>query len=337
MAVSHIKSNAVGDFTGTVTVFNSVGSTATVAATDLVRPSDWNSVHNQFYTMTGNTTGNSTASGTNVIFAGSGGISVGGSTGTVVISAAVPATMSSWAPYEVPGLASSTMSCGTASNATVSFWPMTVDGLVAVGAMNLVGSWNWITSNTSSGRCSFGLMAGLYTRGTGTNSTTMGTFDSASFSLGMTVSSSSITISYPASTDFNAYTYSSSSSNGLNITSHFTGLKLMQFPVSQSLTPGVYWLGFLATNSTTSNNHGWSISLVGASSAALTALAPLNQNTSNYTTGTGFAAAGGVGGPFGYGHGSWTSAGQTGLPDSVAFSAMSAAPVVMPFLKFWSS
>jgi len=86
VAVSHVFSNTVAAWTGTVTVFDSQGSTATVAATDLVRGPDWNSAHNQFYTLTGNTIGNSTGSGTNVIFAGSGGISVGGSTGSIVFS-----------------------------------------------------------------------------------------------------------------------------------------------------------------------------------------------------------------------------------------------------------
>ena len=86
MAVSHIKSDTIADFTGTITGFNSQGSTVTIAATDLVRPADWNSAHNQFYTLTGNTSGNSTASGTNVVFAGSGGIVLGGSTGSVVYS-----------------------------------------------------------------------------------------------------------------------------------------------------------------------------------------------------------------------------------------------------------
>jgi len=36
MALSHVKSVTIGDFTGTVTAFQSNGSTATVAASDLV-------------------------------------------------------------------------------------------------------------------------------------------------------------------------------------------------------------------------------------------------------------------------------------------------------------
>ncbi len=36
-ALIHVKSNTIGDFTGTVTVPNSAGGTETKAATDLVR------------------------------------------------------------------------------------------------------------------------------------------------------------------------------------------------------------------------------------------------------------------------------------------------------------
>ena len=36
MAVSHVYSNAVADWTGTVTGFNSQGSTTTIAATAIV-------------------------------------------------------------------------------------------------------------------------------------------------------------------------------------------------------------------------------------------------------------------------------------------------------------
>ena len=70
MAVTHVKSNTIGDFTGTVTVFNSTGGTATQNATDLIRPSDWNSAHAQIITISGNTAGQSTASGTNIVFQG---------------------------------------------------------------------------------------------------------------------------------------------------------------------------------------------------------------------------------------------------------------------------
>lgn len=87
MAISHVKSNPVANMTGTVTVFNSAGVTTTAAATDLVRPVDWNSAHNQFMTIGGNTAGVSTLSGTNIEFHGAGAVSLSGNGQTVVFSA----------------------------------------------------------------------------------------------------------------------------------------------------------------------------------------------------------------------------------------------------------
>lgn len=89
MQITHAFSNTIGDATGTVTVPNLSGGTQTVAATALLRPIDWNSQHALQFTVTGNTTGASTVSGTAVPFAASGGISIGGSAGSLIFS--VPA------------------------------------------------------------------------------------------------------------------------------------------------------------------------------------------------------------------------------------------------------
>ena len=48
MPVSHIKTidtNKIADWSGTATVMGPAGTTITVNATDMVRPSDWNSAH----------------------------------------------------------------------------------------------------------------------------------------------------------------------------------------------------------------------------------------------------------------------------------------------------
>ena len=91
MAISHLKSQTGADFTGTVTVFNSAGATTTAAATDLIRPSDWNSAHNQLLTIVGNTAGQSTASGTNIVFSGGNNVTLsinqGANVATVLLSA----------------------------------------------------------------------------------------------------------------------------------------------------------------------------------------------------------------------------------------------------------
>lgn len=80
MSILHIKNNTIPDFTGTVTVFNSVGSTVTANATDLVRPSDWNSNHNIVFNMSGNTLGSSQVSGQDVILVGGNNITLSADT-----------------------------------------------------------------------------------------------------------------------------------------------------------------------------------------------------------------------------------------------------------------
>ena len=94
MAISHVKSNPVADFTGTVTVFNSAGQTTTTLASALVRPSDWNSAHNQFLTISGNTAGVSTMSGTNIVLQGGANVTLSANGASLVFSAADPATQS---------------------------------------------------------------------------------------------------------------------------------------------------------------------------------------------------------------------------------------------------
>lgn len=87
MAVSHVFSSPVANITGTVTVFDSSGSTKTEAASNIVQPQHWNSAHNQFMTIVGNTAGQSTLSGTNIYLAGGPNITLSANAGTVSISA----------------------------------------------------------------------------------------------------------------------------------------------------------------------------------------------------------------------------------------------------------
>jgi hypothetical protein len=78
-AVSHVYNQTVADGT----------------ATSLVRPSDWNSAHNQFQTISGNTGGTSTFSGTNLVFAGGNNVTLSMSGSTLsFIGPTVPAAAS---------------------------------------------------------------------------------------------------------------------------------------------------------------------------------------------------------------------------------------------------
>lgn len=72
MAVSHVYSNVVPDGT----------------ATSVVRPSDWNSAHNQYMTIAGNTAGASTLSGTNIVFQGGNNLTLSANGQTLIFSGA---------------------------------------------------------------------------------------------------------------------------------------------------------------------------------------------------------------------------------------------------------
>jgi hypothetical protein len=53
LTITHAKSETIGDFTGTITGFNNSGATTTIVATNLMRPSDWNSGHQVTLSLTG--------------------------------------------------------------------------------------------------------------------------------------------------------------------------------------------------------------------------------------------------------------------------------------------
>jgi len=88
MAISHVFSSPLNDITGTVTVFNSAGQTTTGIATQIVRPSDWNSVHKHYVTLSGNVVGDSTLSGTNIVYQGGDNITLSGTGQTIIFSGA---------------------------------------------------------------------------------------------------------------------------------------------------------------------------------------------------------------------------------------------------------
>lgn len=128
MAVSHVFNNTIADATGTVTAWNGA-TTVSVAATALVRPSDWNSAHNMRYNITGNTTNASSVSGTDILFNATGNISIGGSASSLLFSVAPQSTQA----------ASFTLTGNTTQNSTfTAAGAVTLRGAggVSVGASN---------------------------------------------------------------------------------------------------------------------------------------------------------------------------------------------------------
>lgn len=256
MAVSHVKSDTIADFTGTITGFNSQGSTLTIAATNLVRPSDWNSAHNQFYTLTGNTTGNSTASGTNVLFAGSGGISIGGSTGTIVISAAAPVTFSGYSPY-----ADRLLVQGQYGQGTLQFGPdhlphLQFDRVVLPVAMS--------NATNSSGSQTVSFWFGLYTK----NGSSLSLLTSTSSSTGVTQSGT------------------------VGSYSLYSGLRLFTIPMTTTVTEGEYWIALVSRTTSGGANASFSLMVVSnANSAFAGPFGVSNNTTQQYTLGQGVYTA----------------------------------------------
>lgn len=169
MAIQHAFSNAQSNATGTLTVWNG-GSTASVAATDVVRPQDWNSAHNQLYTLSGNTSNASTASGSNVVFQGAGGVTLAGSNDTIIISGA--AGGGGWShsvfPFGPVPLATSSFVSGTtggtggSTQATVSAYvsPLYVERPTVFDEVGMLISGQATVAGT--GSASNGWMVGLY-------------------------------------------------------------------------------------------------------------------------------------------------------------------------------
>lgn len=241
MAVSHIFTSPAGDFTGTITGFNSNGSTLTIAATDLIRPSNWNSVHNQYYTLSGNTTNASTASGTNVVLQAAGGITLAGSTDTIVISA----------PSVYTALTTQNRQLGASSNIVPgqnTAWVapfrivMPVHASTGLHMVSITGS---VTSNQTN-TVGITWRGGLY-QVTGTNNSR---FDSIfTTSMGFTFwNSGTASVSY-------SYNVTSSSSAGSNLmTASVYGLRQLTFNIGSTLLPGAYAWMFVQSTSSAGNS-----------------------------------------------------------------------------------
>jgi len=269
LAVSHVKSNTIADWTGTVTVGNSTGGTQTINATDLVRPGDWNSAHNQFYTLAGNTSGNSTASGTNVVFGGAGKVIAAGSTGSVFFS--VPNTFVSF--YQNQPLFSTAlqfMSGGGGSSQVVFPFIMPNDG--SFSYIRIPGSMSLATTTFTTGAAGYGssvaqsntVWFNIYTQGTGANSRSIQWLTSASttwvyqisYSGTSSTASVSYNITYPAEAGVASNTQmttsgATSSVNGVpGGTASFTGLRWFDMPFAASLSAGNYYAAIQRSSTT---------------------------------------------------------------------------------------
>ena len=287
-AVSHVKTNTIGDFANTVTVFNSQGSTTTAAATDLVRPGDWNSAHNFYQTISsvggtagGKTFGTSTMSGTNLV--------LGAQDGMVLSNSTAAGAATVWIGQEreryyanLPVIgATSTMQPLQSTSMVAPFmlqFPLTANfvRMFQSGSVLAASTTGTTTGNTSwSAGATKSHVFHILSRGTGASSQSLITvtttqiqeFYSQQWSVAAGISSQfsvSQRYSMPCSTGTTGFTKDYSTSvtrldfHSSQITD-LTGLKQIDYYFPMTLQPGLYWLMYGA--STTSNSNFTSIGL----------------------------------------------------------------------------
>lgn len=261
MAVIHVKSNTVADFTGTVTVLNSagIGGTNTIAATDLVRPSDWNSGHVQAVTISGAATaGTANGSGTNLVYGGSNSMTLnlstaagGGQTlwlqpamsnltwGEGLSMSSNGSTITVYQAYssEFRAYDEAVKQAAQYGQSTMHVWPVRIDGNVVCRYIGIPIIYS--NASNSSNQHTISLTFALYTR----NSQSFGSIHSTSYTTAMTASGSVGT-------------------NG----AAFQGNREIRMPWSTTITGGRYYQAFLSK--TANNAGGCTISNVVASNWA---------------------------------------------------------------------
>ena len=274
MAVSHVKSLTIADWTGTVTVGNSTGGTQTIAATNLWRPSDNNSAHNQFYTLAGNTTLSSTASGTNVVFAASGALTLIGSSDTIVFSAPRQDILSTFQNVQAINN-TATVSFGGGSSHVVFPFLLPQDG--SFSYVRLPMSMSLASTTFTTGAAGYGssvaqsntLWFNIFTQGTGASSRSIQFLTRASttwaFQISYSGTSNSHTVSYnvtfPGAEGVSGSTQMTSSQASASInevpagTSNFVSFRYVDLPFATSLSAGNYFVGLQRSSTTAGGSN----------------------------------------------------------------------------------
>lgn len=299
-----------------------------------------------------NTAGNTTASGSTIGYSGIN-ITLSG-TNNSVVNISAPATsslvgsngvsistngstisimkplISEFVPYTPISTNSQTLGVLGNSTASARFFPIEISDNVAFNVLSLMHFLSYQTSSVS-GRQTISYLYGLYSE----NAASLSLISSSSFSLAVTNSSVSHTVSYPVSTGTGGYTYTTlSQSTTANIQSFWgtaaAGRPIgFQFGNSVTLSSGDYWLGLLLRHSSSSANVGISFALVGNANSALNNVAGIGQassaQTTNYSIRFGNRALGAY------------TVSQSSLPNGVAFSQIAHTQTILPLYSFLST
>ena len=313
--------------TGTVRFTNANGVSFSINGQTLSGSVAAQSNQNMSLYALGNTTQNSSTllNASNMSFNGLGAATLGYSNGSIQVSVPSVQTFSTWEPWPMHNTGTSVLSGATATSGSASFIPFTLPVNVQAQYLEMVLSMNLTTGGTSTFSQSGTVNYGIYSR----NASTLSQITSGSWSYQVSYNNSTITVSQPTASNTAGYTYDSTTSANVNLSSGYTGLKLVQMPVSSVFTPGNYWVGLFNRASTVGFNSGILMSYYG-NAYSITGMAPIGSLSSANTTGTNLYA----------GTRNWmqafgvfTSAAQTNLPSTVDISALSQNVAVIPYMK----
>jgi hypothetical protein len=256
VAVSHAKNDPRGNVTGTLTVFNSQGSTVAVSATDLVQAVDWNSIHQQYMTISGNTGGDSSAAtATNFVTAGNPGARIGMSTAaggaTQWFSRVEPANvwMSEYEPHQLPGMITNS-SLGQNS---IYFVPFYVRKGVYASRVNFFASVGTTWSNSNNTRSAgITFSAAIYSRHLASQDKISrmwsGTFAISGAGSSFTRLTITNVVGIADSQSVSTTNFSSSASNmSTYLRDSVAGYRVWALPINSSFTPGRYWMAVAAS------------------------------------------------------------------------------------------
>jgi hypothetical protein len=263
VAVSHAKQDPRGNFTGTLTVFNSQGSTTAISATDIVQPVDWNSGHQQYFTISGNTGGDSSAAtATNIVTAGNPGAVVALSTAagkaTQWFSRVEPANvnMSEYEPHNLGGLITNS-SLGQNS---LYFVPFYVRKGMYASRVNFFMSMNYVVSaNSATKSAGYTLSAAIYSRRVDSQDKLSSLWSGSAAITGNFSSNTRISITNLVGiSNSTAVSYANYTTNATNATTYMlnsvAGYRVWAIPINSSFTPGRYWMAIAASTTGYSNS-----------------------------------------------------------------------------------
>lgn len=286
--------------------------------------------------ITANTAG--AASTGTIVFSNSNGVTFGinGNTITASVNAGGGGgTISSLVNQFPASTGTQTFGNMGVTSGSAQFYPVSIESNLAFNAVRVLYNFSYATS-TVSGQQTISSTFGLYSN----NANTLSLISSNSLSFAITNSSVSATLSFATSTGTGGYGYgTTTASTTAQIHSLFgtVGLRRidLQFGNTMSLTPGMYWLGVLRRESSSSANIGISAGIAGNIMVPLNNAGRIGTASSALTTNMSLRA------PY-IAFGPYTSTGSAGyggtaLPSSVFVSGIAHTATIMPFMTFAST